>query len=215
MCWGGGCALTSKASASRHEQRSVRSGREHGSDVRRSRRSRRSGDLGEQAENTCSDRPRMRCEFPALDVVPYVADILKNRVCIPFSSANSVQCVNAAAHKHVPRMEPKTREAIKNTSQDGDRRRRLPGVCLAKMVMISTTRRVNPTSSWAAPARGGDVRAGRTSAGERVVTVRFASAGSSGSVVRLQEKDRGGRDDTAPIRNDAVLHDHTEAEQLG
>jgi FlaA1/EpsC-like NDP-sugar epimerase len=145
----------------------------------------------ERAENNLFQIDReLRARWPALDVVPCVADIgdeARLRRVLEREKPSIV--FHAAAHKHVPMMEFNPGEAIKNNIGGT--------VTLAnaairagveKMVLISTDKAVNPTSIMGCTKRVAEMyvqSAGRSEV-TQFVTVRFGNVlGSSGSVVPI------------------------------
>lgn len=147
--------------------------------------------LVEQAENNLFEIDReLRAARPDLNIIPCVADITdRARVAAIFERECPSSVFHAAAHKHVPMMEINPGEAVKNnivgTMVVAD-------ACLAagvaKMVMISTDKAVNPTSIMGCTKRVAEMYVqGLTGAGPtQFVTVRFGNVlGSSGSVVPI------------------------------
>jgi len=147
--------------------------------------------LLEQAENGLFEIDReLRGKHSDLDIVPYVADIVdKMRLKTIFEKEKPSIVFHAAAHKHVPMMEINPGEAIKNniggTATIAD-------ACIEagveKMVLISTDKAVNPTSTMGCTKRVAEmyVQGLGGSEGTQFVTVRFGNVlGSSGSVVPI------------------------------
>jgi FlaA1/EpsC-like NDP-sugar epimerase len=147
--------------------------------------------LVEQAENTLFEIDReLRASHPELSIVPCVADITdRARIAAIFDGERPAAVFHAAAHKHVPMMELNPGEAVKNnvlgTIVVADE-------CLssgvAKMVMISTDKAINPTSIMGCTKRVAEMYVqGQTGIGvTQFVTVRFGNVlGSSGSVVPI------------------------------
>ena len=150
--------------------------------------------LIEQAENVLFEIDReIRKQFPELDVVPYVADVIdRPRLGTIFGGEKPSVVFHAAAHKHVPMMERNPGEAIKNnvmgTIAVADMAAE-HGV--ARMVMISTDKAVNPTSIMGCTKRVAEiyVQALNGRVETQYVTVRFGNVlGSSGSVVPIFKK---------------------------
>ena len=147
--------------------------------------------LFEQAENNLFEIDReLRRKHSALDVVPYVGDILdRKRVNAVFEREKPSVVFHAAAHKHVPMMETNAGEAVKNNIGGT--------VCVAdactrtgveRMVMISTDKAVNPTSVMGCTKRIAElyVQSCNERASTQFITVRFGNVlGSSGSVVPI------------------------------
>jgi FlaA1/EpsC-like NDP-sugar epimerase len=156
--------------------------------------------LIEQAENSLFEIDReLRSSFPDVDIIPYVADVAdRRRVDALFAAERPSSVFHAAAHKHVPMMEGNPGEALKNNIGGS---RTVADACIAagvaKMVMISTDKAVNPTSVMGCTKRVAEMYVqGLTGAGvTQFVTVRFGNVlGSSGSVVPIFKKqiDAGG-----------------------
>ncbi len=122
--------------------------------------------------------------------VAYIADIKDVvRIDAIFAAERPELVFHAAAHKHVPMMEFNVGEAIKNnvlgTRVVADAARRA-GV--ARFVMISTDKAVNPTSVMGATKRIAELYIQQLGDGQttRFITVRFGNVlGSSGSVVPI------------------------------
>ena len=147
--------------------------------------------LVEQAENALFEIDReLRGSFGELSIVPYVADICDaERLRWILSHERPSAVFHAAAHKHVPMMEINPGEAVKNNvvgtmtvanaAAEGG---------IAKMVMISTDKAVNPTSVMGCTKRVAElyVQQLRADNGTQFVTVRFGNVlGSSGSVIPI------------------------------
>ncbi len=156
--------------------------------------------LIEQAENALFEIDcELRRNFPDLDIVPYVADIADGRRVRWILENESVSVVfHAAAHKHVPMMEINPGEAIKNnvigTKTVADA---VVAAGVAKMVMISTDKAVNPTSVMGCSKRVAELYVQQLSPRfkSQFVTVRFGNVlGSSGSVIPIfkEQIERGG-----------------------
>ena len=158
--------------------------------------------LVERMENALFEINReLERNFPKLSRVPCVADIAdKPRILAILRSERPTAIFHAAAHKHVPMMEWNPGEAVKNNvlgTQNLADAASEAGV--AKFVMISTDKAVNPTSVMGCSKRVAEMyvqqlrdhRPGRT----EFVTVRFGNVlGSSGSVVPIFKEQiaRGG-----------------------
>ncbi len=156
--------------------------------------------LIEQAENNLFEIHReLLGKFPALDIEPIVADICDaTRIRQIFKAHQPSEVFHAAAHKHVPMMECNPGEAIKNNIV-GTRTVALAAAeCgVAKMVMISTDKAVNPTSVMGCSKRVAEmfVQQYGYQAATQFVTVRFGNVlGSSGSVIPIfkQQIAKGG-----------------------
>jgi FlaA1/EpsC-like NDP-sugar epimerase len=128
-------------------------------------------------------------------IIPVIADILDlPRMDAILSQYKPEVIFHAAAHKHVGLMEIQAAEAIKNNalatavlaSLAGEHR-------VARFVMISTDKAVNPTSVMGATKRLAEVfmeaLAKERTSPTRFVAVRFGNVlGSSGSVVPIFER---------------------------
>ncbi|UCG32593.1 MAG: polysaccharide biosynthesis protein [Phycisphaerales bacterium] len=150
--------------------------------------------LIEQAENNLFEIDReLRAKYPGLRVIPHVADICDSaRIRSLFRQRRPYAVFHAAAHKHVPIMEANIGEAVKN-NVIGTRCVADAAVefDVAKMVLISTDKAVNPTSVMGCSKRVAEmyvqqlaehVQGART----QFVTVRFGNVlGSSGSVIPI------------------------------
>jgi FlaA1/EpsC-like NDP-sugar epimerase len=158
--------------------------------------------LVERMENALFEINReLERNFPELRRLPMVADIADHqRISSILQSEKPTAIFHAAAHKHVPMMEWNPGEAIKNNVLGTNR---LADAALeagvAKFVMISTDKAVNPTSVMGCTKRVAEMyvqqlrehRLGST----EFVTVRFGNVlGSSGSVVPIFKEQiaRGG-----------------------
>ncbi|MCZ6766923.1 MAG: nucleoside-diphosphate sugar epimerase/dehydratase, partial [bacterium] len=147
--------------------------------------------LIEQAENALFEVDReLRRSFPELDIVAYVADICDSpRITCIFEREVPSVVFHAAAHKHVPLMESNAGEAIKNNiggTVSVAQTAMATGV--AKMVVISTDKAVNPTSTMGCTKRVAEMYVQSLSTGNSMqfITVRFGNVlGSSGSVVPI------------------------------
>ncbi|MCI0492646.1 MAG: polysaccharide biosynthesis protein, partial [Planctomycetes bacterium] len=125
-----------------------------------------------------------------LDVCACVADITdRARIERILRTERPSSVFHAAAHKHVPIMEVNPGEAVKNNILGT---MTIADACLAngvaKMVMISTDKAVNPTSVMGCTKRVAEMYVqGLTECGvTHFVTVRFGNVlGSSGSVVPI------------------------------
>ena len=147
--------------------------------------------LVEQAENVLFQIDReLRHAHPELDVLPRIADITDRARLQTILDQESPSIVfHAAAHKHVPLMELNAGEAIKNNIGGTAT---LAEASLAagvdKMVLISTDKAVNPTSTMGCTKRIAEMYVqSLTGRGKtQFVTVRFGNVlGSSGSVVPI------------------------------
>jgi FlaA1/EpsC-like NDP-sugar epimerase len=137
--------------------------------------------------------------FPALDIIPRIADVTdETRMEAVFVSDRPALVFHAAAHKHVPMMESNPCEAVKNnvggTRILADLADRFD---VARFVMISTDKAVNPTSVMGASKRVAEIytQTMATRSRTRFVTVRFGNVlGSNGSVIPIFKEQiaRGG-----------------------
>lgn len=150
--------------------------------------------LIEQAENSLFEIDReLRSRFPELRVTPCVADITDvSRVRSLFSRFRPYVVFHAAAHKHVPMLEMNIGEAVKN-NVGGTRVIADASVefGVAKLVMISTDKAINPTSIMGCSKRVAEMYVQQLcnhveNCRTQFVTVRFGNVlGSSGSVVPI------------------------------
>ncbi len=156
--------------------------------------------LIEQAENNLFEVHReLVARFPEIDIEPIVADICDaSRIRQIFKSHQPSEVFHAAAHKHVPMMECNPGEAVKNNIV-GTRTVALAAAehGVAKMVMISTDKAVNPTSVMGCSKRVAEmfVQQYGYQAATQYITVRFGNVlGSSGSVIPIfkQQIAKGG-----------------------
>ncbi|HOW69344.1 MAG TPA: nucleoside-diphosphate sugar epimerase/dehydratase [Phycisphaerae bacterium] len=158
--------------------------------------------LVERMENALFEINRQLARsFPDIDRVPCVADIGdSDRIRQILRTEHPTAIFHAAAHKHVPMMEWNPGEAIKNnivgTRVLADAANEYG---IAKFVMISTDKAVNPTSVMGCTKRVAEMYVQQLSAATggktEFVTVRFGNVlGSSGSVVPIFKEQiaRGG-----------------------
>lgn len=130
-----------------------------------------------------------RDRFPKAQIVPLTADVRDaERMEEIFSKYRPEVVFHAAAYKHVPLMEnDNCWEAVKNNVGGTlcvARAAQAHGV--AKFVLISSDKAVNPTNVMGATKRLAEIvcQALQTDAGTRFVTVRFGNVlGSTGSVI--------------------------------
>lgn len=150
--------------------------------------------LVEQAENNLFEIDReLQVAFPGVPLKCCVADITDaKRINQIIADERPSMIFHAAAHKHVPMMEINIGEAVKNNIQgtrtmaDAAKRH---GV--ARFVMISTDKAVNPTSVMGCTKRVAEmyIQQLRQGGDTRFVTVRFGNVlGSSGSVIPIFQK---------------------------
>jgi FlaA1/EpsC-like NDP-sugar epimerase len=146
--------------------------------------------LMERSENALFQIHRELLRDAQCDVVPLVADVTdRERVRAIFELHRPELVLHAAAHKHVPMMEDNPGEALKNNvlgtatvAEAAD------AAGVARFVMISTDKAVNPTSVMGASKRVAEmfVQSLASRSTTRFVTVRFGNVlGSAGSVVPI------------------------------
>jgi len=149
--------------------------------------------LLERMENALFEINRdLARHFPELNCVPLVADIGDaERIRKILREQHPTAIFHAAAHKHVPMMEWNPGEAVKNNILGT--RCLADAACevgIAKFVMISTDKAVNPTSVMGCTKRVAEMYVqqlrGTKQCRTEFVTVRFGNVlGSSGSVVPI------------------------------
>lgn len=142
-------------------------------------------------ENSIFDvQCQLREDYPALDVVPVIADVRsRERLDQVFAQVRPDVVFHAAAHKHVPLMEDNPQEAITN-NVFGTRNVVECAVRFAvdRLVMISTDKAVAPMNLMGASKRLAEIIVRRTARARnrRFAVVRFGNVlGSRGSVVPL------------------------------
>ncbi|UCD84907.1 MAG: polysaccharide biosynthesis protein [Deltaproteobacteria bacterium] len=126
--------------------------------------------------------------FPKVEIIPLVGDILDQvRVSRVLEEFRPEIIFHSAAYKHVPMMESNPLEAIKNNLLGT---RNIALACeqyrVAKMVLISTDKAVNPCNIMGASKRGAElfVQCMSQNGVTKFVTVRFGNVlNSDGSVV--------------------------------
>lgn len=156
--------------------------------------------LVERAENALFEIHReLTASFPELDIVPALADVTDSaRVRAVFDMHRPDVVLHAAAHKHVPLMEWNPGEAVKNNVFGTKCVANIAHeIGVAKFVMISTDKAVNPTSVMGATKRVAELYAQALASRSktRFVAVRFGNVlGSAGSVIPIfrQQIARGG-----------------------
>lgn len=123
-------------------------------------------------------------------VVPVIADILDEaRLRYVFGRFKPELVFHAAAHKHVPMMESQPSEALKNNAFGTARLALLAREYqVARFVLISTDKAINPTSVMGASKRLAEIYlqalAASKANGTKFMAVRFGNVlGSSGSVI--------------------------------
>jgi FlaA1/EpsC-like NDP-sugar epimerase len=147
--------------------------------------------LVERAENNLFHIHRgLLPEFPAVKIVPYVADICNaQRMGAIFALEKPAVVFHAAAYKHVPMMEWNPTEALNNNVLGT---RTIADVADAygveKFVMVSTDKAVNPTSIMGVTKRAAEIYVQALSQRSKThyITVRFGNVlGSEGSVIPI------------------------------
>jgi FlaA1/EpsC-like NDP-sugar epimerase len=147
--------------------------------------------LVEQFENALFEIHReLTSEFTQVPIEPRVADVCDvARMEQLFAETKPELVFHAAAHKHVPMMEWNPGEAVKNNVGGT---RVLADLAdkhgVARFVLVSTDKAVNPTSVMGATKRVAEIYVQALSArsSTRYVTVRFGNVlGSAGSVIPI------------------------------
>jgi FlaA1/EpsC-like NDP-sugar epimerase len=156
--------------------------------------------LVERFENALFEIHReLHKEHPTLDIAPCIADVTDAaRMEHVFERHHPSVVFHAAAHKHVPMMESNPGEAVKNNVGGT---RLLANLSdrfgVARFVLVSTDKAVNPTSVMGATKRVAEIytQALGQRSKTRFVTVRFGNVlGSNGSVIPIFKEQiaRGG-----------------------
>ncbi|MEJ7596872.1 MAG: nucleoside-diphosphate sugar epimerase/dehydratase [Kofleriaceae bacterium] len=156
--------------------------------------------LVERFENALFEIHReLLATYPEVSIEPVIGDVCDvARMTHVFERHKPELVVHAAAHKHVPMMEWNPGEAVKNniggTRNIGDLAHKF-GV--ARFVLVSTDKAVNPTSVMGATKRVAEIylQALSQRSTTRFVTVRFGNVlGSNGSVIPIfrEQIARGG-----------------------
>jgi len=132
----------------------------------------------------------LRAKFPLVSIVPAIGDVtVRDRMAEVMAQTRPELVFHAAAHKHVPLMEVNPKEAVRNNVL-GTRTvaEAAAAAGVARFVLISTDKAVNPTSVMGATKRVAEEfiqslnRKGQT----KFTVVRFGNVlGSNGSVVPL------------------------------
>jgi FlaA1/EpsC-like NDP-sugar epimerase len=149
--------------------------------------------LLDQAESPLFEiEHELKSNFEGLNFVTVIGDIrVKERMKRLFEAFNPQYVFHAAAYKHVPLMEDNPSEAIR-TNVNGTVN--LVDLALefkvAKFVMISTDKAVNPTNVMGASKRIAEIYAQeKNSSLTKFITTRFGNVlGSNGSVIPLFKK---------------------------
>jgi len=125
-------------------------------------------------------------------ITPIVADVTDEaRMREVFTATRPALVLHAAAHKHVPMMEPQPGEALKNNTLGTALVAALASEFLVeRFVLISTDKAINPTNVMGASKRLAEMAVqsmqGRPGNVTRFVAVRFGNVlGSSGSVIPI------------------------------
>ncbi|MGE0873029.1 MAG: polysaccharide biosynthesis protein [Kofleriaceae bacterium] len=156
--------------------------------------------LVERFENALFEIHReLASRFPTLNLEPCVADVGdRRRMSQIFDDARPYVVFHAAAHKHVPMMEHNPGEALKNNIAGTRTVAELADHCgVARFVLVSTDKAVNPSSIMGATKRVAEIICQTRAAASRTrfVTVRFGNVlGSNGSVIPIFKEQiaRGG-----------------------
>ena len=157
-----------------------------------------------------------------IELIPIIADIQdRERIFHIMETYRPDRVYHAAAHKHVPLMEYNPTEAVKNNiygTRNVAEAAKAAGV--AKFVMISTDKAVNPPNVMGATKRVAEMVV--TSLNEEGKTlfsaVRFGNVlGSRGSVVPLFKEQiaKGGPITVTDFRMTRYFHDDTRSQPLG
>jgi FlaA1/EpsC-like NDP-sugar epimerase len=155
--------------------------------------------LGHGENSVFAIASELRQRWPDLPLRPVIADVRDLRRLGRVFELHRPQAVfHAAAHKHVPLMEENASEAVTNNVQGTAHLLRLAEARqVARLVLISTDKAVNPSSVMGATKRVAEllvVESARRS-GRPYVAVRFGNVlGSRGSVVPIFKEQiaRGG-----------------------
>ena len=128
-------------------------------------------------------------------ITPIVADVTDERSLRQvFLTTRPSLVLHAAAHKHVPMMEPQPGEALKNNTLGTALVASLASEYhVARFVLISTDKAINPTNVMGASKRLAEMvvqaMQGRPGNRTKFVAVRFGNVlGSSGSVIPIFRK---------------------------
>ncbi|MBX2803267.1 MAG: polysaccharide biosynthesis protein [Myxococcales bacterium] len=156
--------------------------------------------LVEQAENALYHiHQELKRAFPQVELWPRIADIAdRQRLDMLFGEVKPGLVLHAAAHKHVPMMEWNPGEAVKNNvGGTANVVETAHNHRVARFVMISTDKAVNPTSVMGCTKRVAELYVQSRAQGSATsfVTVRFGNVlGSNGSVIPLfrEQIRRGG-----------------------
>lgn len=132
-------------------------------------------------------------EYECVDVVSIVLSIRDYKGMDTFFSKHKPDVVyHAAAHKHVPLMETRPMEAVKNNILGT---RNLIDISIAheveRLIMISTDKAVNPTTAMGATKRMTELilQSRRNNGKTKLAAVRFGNVlGSNGSVIPIFKK---------------------------
>ncbi|MCQ5122633.1 polysaccharide biosynthesis protein [Massilicoli timonensis] len=137
------------------------------------------------------NRNRMHGKLdPEIEIVSYIASIRERKAINEVFEQNKPEVVyHAAAHKHVPLMETRPQEAIKNNVFGTNN---VISLCIAhhvsRFIMISTDKAVNPTNVMGATKRMTEMilQANGKNGITKMAAVRFGNVlGSNGSVIPI------------------------------
>ena len=137
------------------------------------------------------NRDRMHGKLdPEIEIVSYIASIRERKAINEVFEQNKPEVVyHAAAHKHVPLMETRPQEAIKNNVFGTNN---VISLCIAhhvsRFIMISTDKAVNPTNVMGATKRMTEMilQANGKNGITKMAAVRFGNVlGSNGSVIPI------------------------------
>ena len=137
------------------------------------------------------NRDRMHGKLdPEIEIVSYIASIRERKAINEVFEQNKPEVVyHAAAHKHVPLMETRPQQAIKNNVFGTNN---VISLCIAhhvsRFIMISTDKAVNPTNVMGATKRMTEMilQANGKNGITKMAAVRFGNVlGSNGSVIPI------------------------------
>lgn len=137
------------------------------------------------------NRNRMHGKLdPEIEIISYIASIRERKAINEIFEMHKPQVVyHAAAHKHVPLMETRPQEAIKNNVFGTNN---VIQLCIAhqvsRFIMISTDKAVNPTNVMGATKRMTEMilQANGKNGVTKMAAVRFGNVlGSNGSVIPI------------------------------
>jgi len=136
---------------------------------------------------------KMRREYPNLEILPVLGDILDQEKLEEIFRAYKINLVyHAAAYKHVPMMEREPFEAVKNNILGTKMVAELSiDYNVDKFILISTDKAVKPANIMGTTKRVAEliVQALNNNNGVKFISVRFGNViGSNGSVIPLFKK---------------------------